>query len=113
MIALESKGIKNLPEDQLITILQSIKSLTEKGYTVQESIDLLLKENQDKRSIEEILLSLEKKINDLERENQHLRDLIQVYLSRINSLEEKITLALPKPRKSIFEKIKDLLKPKK
>lgn len=112
LIALESKGIKNMPETQLISLLRAIKDLTEKGNTVNQAIDILLREEQEKKTTEEMFRILEKKIDDLEKENKHLRDLIQVYLSRIDSLEQKIDKiqALPKPRQSIIEKVKSLFK---
>ena len=112
-MALQSKGIKELPEIQLISILRSIKELTSKGYTVNESIDLILKEDQQKKTTDEMFMILEKKINDLEKENRALKELIQVYLSRIDKLEQKIDLipqALPKPREPFWKKIRKLFK---
>jgi len=113
LMALQSKGIKELPEIQLISILRSIKELTSKGYTVNESIDLILKEDQQKKTTDEMFMILEKKINDLEKENRALKELIQVYLSRIDKLEQKIDLipqALPKPREPFWKKITKLFK---
>ena len=113
LMALQSKGIKELPEIQLISILRSIKELTSKGYTVNESIDLILKEDQQKKTTDEMFMILEKKINDLEKENRALKELIQVYLSRIDKLEQKIDLipqALAKPREPFWKKIRKLFK---
>jgi len=105
LMALQKQGIQ-LPEDQLVEMVKKIKNLTAQGYTVHQAIQRIL-EKEDK-SVEEMFAVLLKRISDLEHQNKQLSDLLQVYLSRINKLEEKIQ-ALPQPRKSLWQRIKDLL----
>ena len=104
LMVLKENGIE-LPEDQLVEMVKKIKALTSEGYTVKQAIQRIL-EKEDK-SVDEMFAVLLKRISELERSNEQLSDLLQIYLSKINQLEERIK-ALPKPRKSLWQRIKDL-----
>ena len=83
-------------------ILESIINYVKNGFSFNQAVQLVQDEN---KSLVEEIRELKRKIEQLEKENKALNELIQMYLSRIDEIQK----ALPKPRKSPWTWLKDLL----
>jgi len=103
--ALQERGIISEPSEELIPILKQIAELTASGKTVNEAIEFIVSRPAQEANFSEILLRLEAKIDALEKENRAQKELLQVYLSKIDKLQEQIR-ALPAPKKTVSEKVK-------
>lgn len=104
--ALQEKGIISEVSEELIPILKQIAELTASGKTVNEAIDFLVSRPAKESNFSEILLRLESKIDALEKENRAQKELLQVYLSKIDKLQEQVR-ALPAPKKPVSERVKE------
>ena len=121
------KYVKLLNDHKLITLERDngkVKIITEHVNTFKRFVELLnsgynlqnalikLKEgfSEGDNEVIQYIQRLEKRIIELEKENRNLSQLLQVYLSKIDSIEDQIK-ALPKPKKSIWERIKGLFEP--
>ena len=106
--ALQERGIE--ASEDVVEIVQKISEMTSTGSTVEDAISSILRTPQrsEEQSFSNILLRLESKIDRLEKENKAQADLLQVYLSKIDRLED-VVKALPPPKKSLMDRIKNFL----
>lgn len=110
--ALQERGIE--PTEETVEIVRKIAEMTSSGSTVEDAISSILQTPQrsEEQTFSEILLRLEAKIDRLERENKAQADLLQVYLSKIDDLQETVK-ALPPPPKNPIKKLMDFLTSKR
>ncbi len=109
----EEHGIE--PTEAVIPLIKKIPSLLSEGLTTSEAVNFLLRtpEKEEGQTFSEVLLRLERKIDHLEKENRAQSDLLQVYLSKIDRLEETIrALPAPKEKKSFVKSVADFFKKK-
>ncbi len=106
--ALQERGIE--PAEDVVEIVQKISEMTSSGSTVEDAISSILRTPQrsEEQSFSHILLRLEAKIDRLEKENKAQADLLQVYLSKIDRLED-VVKALPPPKKNLMDRIKNFM----
>jgi DNA-binding Lrp family transcriptional regulator len=114
IIEISHEKNKYIINDSDIVLIRQFHDLIQSGLSSDKAVEVL-KENSkisEDLNLSIVLHDLKRQVEELTKENKSLRDLIQVYLSKINSLEEKIDKiqALPKPRQSIIEKVKSLFK---
>lgn len=104
--SLQERGIE--PTEDTVEIVKKIAEMTSSGSTVEDAISSILQtpRRSEDQTFSEILLRLETKIDKLERENKAQADLLQVYLSKIDDLQDAVK-ALPPPPKNPLIKIKN------
>jgi len=94
-----------------VNIFKTLVSLIQSGYSFNTAIQKLKEGfSNPNNEVIQYIQRLEKRIENLEKENRNLNQLIQIYLSKIDNIEDQIK-ALPKPKESIWKKIKRLFKP--
>jgi len=97
---LKARGID--PTEAIIPMVQEIYRLTGTGMTIKKAVDHVL----TREEVGDPMTRMESKINELQKENQALNQLVQVYLSKIDTLQDAVK-ALPKPSdttKEVWEK---------
>lgn len=94
--------------DHDIEVFDRFSSLIKSGVPFKTALEQLIKtDNNSDNDTVEYLRRLEVKINSLEDENRKLRELVQMYLSKVDDLQNQL---MPSRKKGWFFKI---LKPKK
>jgi len=111
LITLERDNGKAKIITEHVNTFKRFVELLNSGYNLQNAL-IKLKEgfSEGDNEVIQYIQKLEKRIIELEKENRNLSQLLQVYLSKIDSIEDQIK-ALPSPSKSIWERIKGLFEP--
>jgi DNA-binding MarR family transcriptional regulator len=86
-----------------IDIFDKLLALIRSGVSFKKAVEKLGEgEDGDKDDVLDYLQRLERKVDSLEEENKKLRELVQVYLSKVDELQNQL---MPPKRRSWFSRI--------
>ena len=107
----QEKNNKYIIKDNDFELVKELNNLVKSGFSRNKAVEILKEKNIKSDNIDFFIAfnELKEEIQSLKKENIALKELLQVYLSKIDKLEDQIK-ALPKPREPFWKKITKLFK---